>query len=69
MPASLTKRDLSTVEVEAMLTGAFGPDAVISEIEEFTEGYFASVYGVRVALPGEPARDLVLKVAAQAGPG
>jgi hypothetical protein len=41
MPASLTKRTLSTDEIECMLREGFGAQATISAIEEFTEGYLA----------------------------
>jgi aminoglycoside phosphotransferase (APT) family kinase protein len=68
MPASLTKHDLSTDDIESMLRQAFGAGCAVGSIEEFTEGYFASVYGVRVTPAGGQPLELVLKVGARPGP-
>ena len=65
MPASLTKRDLSIAEIDGMLREAFGARADVSAIEEFTEGFFAAVYGARVTPAGGQPIDVVLKVAVE----
>jgi aminoglycoside phosphotransferase (APT) family kinase protein len=55
---SLTKRQLSAAEIEAMMRRMFGPDIVVSGLDELTDGMFNAVYRMTV----EPnAGDVVLK--------
>lgn len=55
---SITKRRLTPDEVRAVFLDAFGPAAGVREIHEYTDGWFAAVYGVSLA----DGRDMVLKV-------
>jgi aminoglycoside phosphotransferase (APT) family kinase protein len=60
---SKTKRELTRTEIQALLQEALGREAELSGCEEFTDGWFSAVYGLRLA----DGRELVLKLAPAAG--
>ena len=55
---SITKRQLSEASIQAVMHTAFGVSGEIGSVTEFTDGWFAAVYGVTLA----DGRELVLKV-------
>ncbi|WP_028045727.1 phosphotransferase family protein [Cellulomonas sp. URHE0023] len=66
MPAvteSITKNRQPTAVLQAMLTRALGPDAVLDDAHEITHGWFNVVYRVRL----RSGRTVVVKVAPPAG--
>lgn len=56
---SITKRDLSRDEIAGLLRQALGAQVELSDVVEFTDGYFNATYGVSLA----DGRELVMKVA------
>jgi aminoglycoside phosphotransferase (APT) family kinase protein len=46
---SLTKRRLGGTEIDSMTRRMFGPDVVVSEITELTDGMFNAVYQMNIA--------------------
>lgn len=60
---SKTKRHLTNEQIQALLHDVLGTAAELESCEEFTNGWFSAVYGVRLA----DGRDLVLKLAPAPG--
>ncbi|MBT8225414.1 MAG: aminoglycoside phosphotransferase family protein [Dactylosporangium sp.] len=54
---SITKRQLAPDEIQAVMRTAFGESGQVVSITEFTDGWFAGVYGVTLA----DGQDVVLK--------
>ena len=60
----MTKRDLTRDDLQTVLRCAFGEDGEIAETQEFTDGWFAAVHGVRlvngqeVVVKASPPADL-----------
>jgi aminoglycoside phosphotransferase (APT) family kinase protein len=59
---SNTKSILSNEVIESLVRTNFGEQAAVSSIEEFSEGFFNAVYGIKFVHPVNGYKEIVLKV-------